>query len=113
MLNIPLANVPNQSFSCNVGGNFYDISIYAIIGNIDPANIIMAFNVTRNNITLLTGQRAVSGWPVIPYLYLESGNFIMVTMNDDYPDYNQFGTTQFLIFASQEELELIREYPIP
>lgn len=102
MIEIPLQAIPNQSLSVLLNNVQYDIRI-------EVCNNIMAFDIVRNNIAIVTGQRAVAGEPIIPYQYLEDGNFAVLTMNDAYPDYLQFGITQSLIYASQSELEALRD----
>ncbi len=57
-----------------------------------------------NNVLILSGIRAVAGFPVIPYDYLQNGNFVFVTANDEYPIYTRFGIDQFLIYASPDEI---------
>lgn len=101
MIIVPLAAVPNQSLSMRLGNDFYNL-VFKI------ANGIMAVDIARNGVVILSGQRVVAGTPIIPYSYLESGNFIFQTNNGDLPNYLQFGITQILIFASQAELEAIR-----
>ncbi len=101
MITIPITSLPNQSFSIQLGNDNYDIVIRS-------CNFIMAVDLTRNNVPILTGQRVVAGTPVIPYTYLESGNFLFITANEEYPDYTQFGLTQLLVFTSAAELEAIR-----
>jgi hypothetical protein len=101
MILIPLANVPNQSFSIVLDGNQYDIWVYV-------TNNVSAIDIDRNNTEILLGQRIIPNYPIIPYRYLEAGNFIVVTENGDYPIYTQFGVTQFMIYASQAELVAFR-----
>jgi len=108
MIQIPITNIPNQSFSINLDGNQYDIRIHACGDNIVPGSMVMAVDIVRNNVAIVTGMRAVPGFPLIPAKYLENGNFIFSTQNDDYPDWNQFGITQYLIFASESELQTLR-----
>lgn len=100
MINIPLQAIPNQSFQVQLDGLNFSISIFS-------SNNIMAVDIVRDNIPIVTGQRAVVGTPLIPYGYLVDGNFVFTTMNEDYPDYTQFGVSQFLIYASQSELEAL------
>lgn len=107
MFQIPITNIPNQEFSINLDGSIYDISIYSTGDATIPGTEIMVMDIIRDNNIILTGARCVSGFPVIPYQYLENGNFIFSTMNDEYPDWNQFGITQFLYFATQSELEAL------
>jgi hypothetical protein len=101
MIEIPLQAIPNQSLSILLGESQWDIRIKA-------AGNIMAFDISENNVPIVTGQRAVAGYPIIPYEYLEDGNFVLLTMNDEYPDYTQFGVTQSLIYTSETELETFR-----
>jgi len=68
----------------------------------------MSATVIRNNITLLSNIRLVAGMPMIPYEYLEAGNFVLTTLDDDLPDWNQFGISQSLIYVSEAELGEIR-----
>jgi hypothetical protein len=104
MIQIPIANIPNQSFSINLDESQYDIRIHATSDRGIPGNEIMAVTIIRDSVIIVSGMRAVSDYPIIPYAYLEDGNFFITTMNDEYPDWRQFGNTQYLIFASQAEL---------
>lgn len=109
---IPIAAIPNQLLQVSIDQNQYSLAIYAIAADYDefnnPFNVIMAVDITINNIVILTGLRVVAGYPIIPYEYLENGNFAFQTQNDDYPDYSQFNITQNLIYASATELAEIR-----
>lgn len=99
---IKLIQQPNQSFNISLSGDFYEISIKESEG-------IMAASITRNDVVLITGMRIVSGFFIIPFKYLESGNFAITTENEEYPDYRRFGIDQFLAYFTQEELDNIRE----
>jgi len=106
MQEIPIVNSPNQSLSLTLDNNRYDIRIHACKDN--SGNLVMAFDIAINGNAVVTGVRAVPGFPIIPFSYLENGNFALITQNDDYPDYTQFGVTQNLIYASQVELDTLR-----
>lgn len=111
MLQIKLEAIPNQSFSLRLDDSTYDLRIHALNsftldGTVIPP--IMVMDITRNNVTILQGQRLIAGYPVIPYGYLEDGNFVMITEDDEYPDYSKFGVNQYLIFATSAELAEIR-----
>lgn len=113
MIQVPITNVPNQSFTIEAGGNIYDITIrLCATATQNPPlyydSPIMAMDIITNNVTTILGQRLVCGYPVIPYRYLESGNFVFVTQNDDLPDWNQFGITQFLVYATSDEIASLR-----
>jgi hypothetical protein len=100
MIAIELQAIPNQSFSIRLNGDLYDIEIL-------EANGVMCSNVSRNNELILSGDRIVPGYPIIPYQYLSNGNLVLLTANGDYPYYTQFGVTQSLIFASASEIEAL------
>ncbi len=108
MIQIPITNIANQSLSIRLAGNQYDITIHACRDNGEYGTGIVAFDIVRDNVVIVTGNRAVPGFPLIPARYLENGNFIVLSMDDEYPDWRQFGITQQLIFASETELETIR-----
>jgi hypothetical protein len=101
MINIPLAAIPSQSLSVRLNSQQYDLRIHYC------GNGVTVIDITINNEPLLTGARLVSNYPIIVSEYMENGNFILQTMNDEYPDYNFFGVTQYLVYASQTEIEAI------
>lgn len=102
MIIIPLQAIPNQSLSIQLNDNNFDIRIRAC-GNIS------AISISANGSLIIQNQRMVPEGPLIGYKYLENGNFYMLTENDEYPDYNFFGVTQYLIYALPSELEAIRD----
>lgn len=107
MILVPIQALPNQTLSINTSdGNYYDISLYTTNrANLNLAGTgVMGCTINRNNVLIIAGQRLVPGYPVIPYEYLADGNFVLTTLNDEYPDYTQFGITQFLIYATQAEI---------
>lgn len=67
----------------------------------------MFVDIVRNETPVVSGMRAVAGTFLIPYKYLESGNFLIITANEEYPDYRQFGVSQYLIYFPQAELEAL------
>lgn len=101
MLTIPLQAVPNQSFSLQINNNNYDLVVR------DCGNV-MAVDVAINNVVIVIGVRAVPRNFILPYRYLENGNFLITSMDDEYPDWRKFGLEQFMIFASQAELNALR-----
>lgn len=93
---------PNQSFSVRTPDDvFWNIRIFEI-------NDCMACDITKDNITILQGQRIVSGTPLIPYAYIEGGNFVLDTLNDLLPWWDRFGIDQFLYYWTIEELAEVR-----
>lgn len=106
MIQIPLQSIPNQTLSINLNDNAYDILIRACNSG---ASQVMSIDITINNDVILLGQRMVAGTPLIPYLELTDigGNFLLLTDDGDLPDYNQFQISQYLVFATQEEINAI------
>ena len=102
MIEIALAAIPSQTFTIQVDGSTYNFALKATNTGIMVATIV------RDNVVLLSAERLVAGYPMIPYFYLEEGNFVLTTMNDDLPYYSQFGITQFLIYASIAEIAALR-----
>ncbi len=101
MLQINLAAIPYQALSVNIDTVRYDLRIFL-------ATNVMCADLSINGTPILTSNRLVAGAFMIPYRYLENGNFLITTLNDDIPYYEQFGTTQFLTYLSQAELESYR-----
>jgi|SRR6185437_311954 len=101
MLEIDLAAIPNQALSIRLDDNQYNISIIETCG-------CMSVTILRNNEIIIQNVRAVGGTLLIPYRYLESGNFFIDTADNELPDYTKFGITQSLVYISQAELGAIR-----
>lgn len=98
MQSVPIEAIPNQQFSARLGDQQFTLRIKEAAG-------VMVVDVTIGQTPILSGSRLVAGTPVIPYAYLEgSGNFVLLTDGDALPDYEQFGITQRLVYASADEL---------
>lgn len=98
MRSIPLDAIPNQAMSISVDGNRWDITL-------KECNGVMCATLALNDVTILSGQRLVAGFPFIPYAYLQgSGNFWILTENNELPNYQRFGIDQQLIYVSAGEL---------
>lgn len=98
---LTLQPIPNQSFTTIVNSNRYDISIFYTAG-------VMSITVLRNSILIVDSMRLTAGTFVLPYGYMEDGNFIIVNMNDDLIDYNEFGSTQKFLYLSPQDLVNVR-----
>lgn len=98
MLEINLAPIPNQAFSVTINSIHYDLRIFL-------ATNVMCCDLSINSVAILTSMRLVSNGFIIPYSYLENGNFLITTLNDELPYYEQFGTTQFLTYLTQAEID--------
>ena len=104
MLVIPIQAIPNQSFSAQLDGQTYDIRLH-------DCGDITAADISINNTVVVTGVRAVPDNFLIPYRYLENGNFFITSDDDEYPDWRRFGLDQFLVYISQAELNTFRFAP--
>lgn len=117
MISIELAAVPSQSFSVTIDNNVWDITIRQTQGTntiqnqtvVAVTDVLMSCDISLNNVVLQQGIRLTSGLPLLPFKYQEQGNFLLVTANDDYPDYQQFGISQFLYYASSSEMAALRK----
>jgi hypothetical protein len=102
---IPLASVPNQSFTVTLDGNRWGFRIKA-------ARDCMCADVSLNEQDVVLGQRIVAGTPVLPYRQLAIfGNFILLTDNDDLPDWEKFSTGQLLVYATPDEIAALGPPP--
>ena len=101
MQRIVLNPIPNQSLIIRLDDVLYTIEIKETQG-------VMSASITRAGVKLISGSRIVAGMPLLKYEYLENGNFILITNNEEIPYYTRFGIDQFLIFVSQSEIEAIR-----
>lgn len=101
MITIPLAAVPNQTLSVQIGQVRWGLTL-------KDARGVMVADVERAGVVLLQAVRVVAHEPVIPYGYLEDGNFLLTTLNDDLPGWSKFGDSQELVYMTQTELDAIR-----
>lgn len=100
-INVPIEAVANQEFTIVLEGARYNLSIKQATG-------CMEMDIIRDDVVILTGIRPVAGSPVIPYKYLERGNFLFLTENDDLPWWEKFGATQSLLYLTIDEMEQAR-----
>lgn len=102
MQSVPIQAIPSQTFTyVDPSNNTWNIGI-RIVGT------QMAFSFSLNGTTLIQNVCAVAGYRIIPYDHLENGNFVLITQSYQIPDYALFGTTQSLIFLSQDEINSFR-----
>lgn len=97
MRNIPLAAIPNQSLSVRLDDR-------RLVLRLKEASGVMVADLDRDEVRIISGVRVLAGEPIIPYKYLEEGNFILLTLDDELPDWRQFAATQNLVYLSPEEL---------
>lgn len=101
MRDVPVTATPNQSLSILLDNE-------RIVLRLKEANGVMVADVERDGSTIILGTRVLAGEPIIPYHYLEDGNFILLTINDELPDWQQFGQTQSLVYLTTAEVEALR-----
>lgn len=97
MLEISLQNTPNQSFSLDTEGVVFDITI--------STTGVTVMDVVIDGVLKIGSAKCLPMTPVIPYRYLEHGNFFFITENDEYPDYTKFGISQRLVYMTPSEME--------
>lgn len=98
MQSIPLDAVPNQQLAVTVDNNRWVLTIQEARG-------VMCATLVLNDVVVISGQRIVTGSPLIPYPYLQvNGNFWLLTENDELPYYDRFGIDQQLVYVSPGEL---------
>jgi hypothetical protein len=102
MQNIPLQVTPNQSFPITLDNTLYTITLRTI-------GDLTYLDVDINGVSVVSGLRCTPNVPLIPYRYMEGagGNFAFAT-SGEYPNYEQFGVTQLLIYATVAELAALR-----
>lgn len=99
---ITLQSIPNQEVIVTLNDSRYKIQIKSASG-------FMTYGIERDGVVIIeNGNRIVNGAPLLPYKYMEEGNFILDIPDSELPDFTKFGSTQFLTYASQEELEAVR-----
>lgn len=97
MRNIPISQVPSQSFTVRVGQSQYELRLKDI-GN------VMCCDIWRDRVAIVRGVRVLAGEPLIPYRYLQSVNFLLLTLAGALPDWREFGKSQSLLLFEAEDL---------
>lgn len=94
---IPLSAIPNQEFSVRLDDT-------RLVLRIKEARGVMVADVQRDDLVLVSATRVLAGELIIPYTYLQQGNFLILTVDDELPDWRQFGVTQTLVYLTEEEM---------
>lgn len=105
MLNVPIQSLPNQTFSISLENNTYGITLRTTNG-------VISATIIRNDVVIVENARCVAGFPIIPSVYQEEGNFIFFTQNQQLPDYTLFNVTQTLVYVTEAELAAYRVPPV-
>ena len=94
--------IPSQQFTVPLGGNNYDIKIYSIEGH-------MSYDLSVNAVNIIQGFKIVNDIPLLPYPHQEiNGNLLLSLSIDEIPNYELFGTSQFLYYLTDEEITQCR-----
>ncbi len=92
----------NQEFDVQVDG--IDKNIHVLLQTVYD---ITMMSVTVDDELLGIPFICFPNYPVIPYDYLVEklgGNFLFTTENENYPNYENFGTSCLLYFITEDEL---------
>lgn len=99
---ISIDAIPSQEFTSTLGGNNYKIKIYSIDGH-------MSYDLSINSVEIIAGFKLVNDVPLLPYLHQEiSGNLLLTLPEDEIPDYEKFGLSQFLYYLNETETSAYR-----
>lgn len=97
---VPLADVPSQAFTVTLEQERWSFRFVTAGG-------MLVADVARDGVLLLTGTRVLAGEPIIPYRYLQTGNFLFLDSREQIP------TTQSpLAYLSAAEIAAIEANPL-
>lgn len=98
MIKLLLEAIPNQQFTARLDGIRYNVTIKETAG-------VMAATIVRDGETVIQNSRIVAGYPLIPYRYKSpDSNFVLLTENDELPDWRMFGGTQSLLYGNVADI---------
>lgn len=98
---IPITSTPNQSLTVVINDISYEITL-RLVEN------IMEFSLSVNGSKVTDGERCFPNQFILPYPYmLNGGNFIFKTENEEYPNWENFGSTCQLLFYTTEEMSAV------
>jgi hypothetical protein len=98
MYNINLANIPNQEFEFVVGKKTFMVQLRTIQG-LTFASIFL------DGEPLLYSQICTPNSFINLYRYISvGGKFYFKCVDNEYPNYEKFGSTQQLVFYTEDEL---------
>lgn len=105
-IGVPFQSLPSQTFSITLDGYLFEVTI-------KTTNGCMCASLTVNGVETVTNMRVAAGSPIIPARYLEAGNFMLLTANQQLPDYRIFNVSQSLFYFTASELTTYRTPPTP
>lgn len=95
--------LPSQKITAVLDGYNYALTIKTISAENTIATL------SRDGVVIVEGARIVANRPILRHTYqvAQGGNFLIITQNEELPDYPQFGTTQQLVYVSAAELATV------
>lgn len=102
MQEIVVENIPQQSFNVSLGDSQWTLSFRT--ANNASADCTLA-DIKKDGTDIATGILCIPNMPLIPYEYMQKGNFVFISSDDAYPNYTNFGVTNQLYYVPKEELE--------
>lgn len=100
MIDIPLQALANQELSIPLDGARYVITVKEAAG-------AMVCTIERDGVIVVQNTRLLADAFVLPYDHMHptTGNFFVSTQGADIPYFDQFGITQFMVYATAAEIE--------
>lgn len=98
MQELSLLAVANQSLTVDLDSGQFTLTIKEAGGGVMVADVVL------DGVTLIAGTRILAGEPILPYGYLQAGNFVMSTIGGALPYWDQFGSTQALYYLTDDEM---------
>ena len=100
---VTLKAISSQRFNITLSGNSYDIRIFSTEGG-------MACDISINGVSVISGFKMINDVPLLVYPHQEiSGNLVLSLPDDETPNYEGFGSSQFLYYLNAEEAASYRE----
>lgn len=102
---VPVTPTPNQSFTVTIDGVRWGLALKEARG-------VMVADVVRDSTPLLSATRVLAGEAIIPYAYLQTGNFLVLTNQNGLPEWRQLGISQTLVYLTSEEISNLPQMTI-
>ena len=97
MIDIQIQPIPNQSFTFVADDTSFNVT-FKTTNDRTIADFVI------NDDIAINGIRVMPNKPIIPYPYLEYGNFFFVSNGEIYPFYTDFGISQNLVYLTVGEM---------
>lgn len=90
---IQIERKANQEFTFKPDGDVFKLRIY-------EGEECMLADISLNDKKLVLGKRITPNSSMLEFSYLQTGgDFAIITQNNEYPDWREFGITQFLYYV--------------